>query len=46
TTCSMVTGCAGDQERLQGPCPGICLTDHRQLAGTTASMATGCAGDQ
>jgi len=22
TTASMATGCAGDQERLQGPCPG------------------------
>ncbi|WP_421297768.1 hypothetical protein, partial [Aeromonas sp. 700722] len=37
---------AGDQEQLQGPCPGIPLTDHQLLAGTTCSMATGCAGDQ
>jgi len=42
----VATGCAGDQKPLQGPCPGIHLTDHLQLAGTTCSMATGCAGDQ
>ncbi|MCX4116780.1 hypothetical protein [Aeromonas hydrophila] len=42
----MATGCAGDQEPLQRPCPGIPLTDHQLLTGTTCSMATGCAGDQ
>ncbi len=45
TTCSMATGYAGDQERLQRPCPG---TPRRSPAAgpPTCSMATGCAGDQ
>ncbi|MGL6611849.1 hypothetical protein ACSZOM_21140, partial [Aeromonas hydrophila] len=44
-TCSMATGCAGNQEPLQGHALER-VADRRALASTSCSMATGCAGDQ
>lgn len=41
----MATGCAGDQDQLQGHALDR-VAGRRAPASTTCSMATGCAGDQ